>query len=296
VPVDHAPKAEHATADRASGLRPILKWAGGKRRLVAFIAPHLGLKGGGRRLVEPFCGSASLTLALNDDENTFWLSDTNPDLALMYEQLRERPKELMAAVERLFITATNTEEAFYALRDEFNRPTTPLRKASLFVYLNRHSYNGLCRYNASGGFNVPFGRYAQPYAPLAEMESAVPLLRRSRITCLDFRTVLGECGAGDSVYCDPPYLPLSKTASFTQYASGNFGWDDQVALVDAAQMAASRGATVVVSNHATEESRQMYRDAEVHFIDVRRSISCVGENRATAPEMIAVYHPRLLET
>ena len=279
------------SAAKALGLRPYLKWAGGKRKLVSTLVPHFALDAGPRRLVEPFCGSGAVSLALHDRAARFWLNDTNADVIGLLERLRDDADGLLAATRALFVPENNLEARYYELRAEFNEAGEPLRRAALFLYLNRHGYNGLCRYNASGAFNVPFGRYAKaPGAPLEELEAARAFAAKTRLSSGDFRAVLAECGRGDTVYCDPPYVPLSKTASFTRYATTDFGPVDQRALVDAAIDAASRGAVVVISNHATEEARQLYAKASaLEFAEVRRNISCDGENRAVVRELIAVF-------
>ncbi len=274
---------------RPPGLKPYLKWAGGKRKLVAELLPHLEV-GRTRRLVEPFCGSAAVSLALHDRFGRFWLNDTNPDVIAVLEALRDNPSALIEETRELFVPENNVDTRYYELRAELNgRP--PRSRTALFLYLNRHGYNGLCRYNASGEFNVPFGRYKNPGAPLEELHAARALARKAHLTSDDFRAVMVECRKGDTVYCDPPYVPLSKTASFTKYAVRDFGRADQEALVEAAVQAAKRGATVVVSNHATEETRRRYRraGAHVHEVDVKRSISCDGSNRAVVREVIAVF-------
>lgn len=267
--------------------RPFLKWAGGKHKLAERFRPLLRL--GGRRLVEPFAGSGALSLALHEEPRALWLNDINPDLARLHEQVRDRSEALVHALQPLFTPSNNTPGAYYALRDEFNETTDPLRKAALFVYLNRHGYNGLCRYNASGGFNVPFGRYKHPRPPSDEIQAAAGALKTARITHLDFTEVLAECGQGDAVYCDPPYVTLSKTASFTAYSKDAFPSASQAKLVRLAREAARRGAVVVISNHDTPEARALYEGATIHAFDVRRSISRKSETRGLVKELVAVY-------
>lgn len=270
--------------------KPFLKWPGGKRRVVPHLLPHLRLPA--RRLVEPFCGSFAVSLAVAGQVQEFWLNDINPDLVNLLQQLQESPGALMAAARSYFAPENNRDAVYYRLRDRFNASRDPLERAALFLYLNRHGYNGLCRYNAAGAFNVPFGRYKAPYFPERELQEAGTVLGRARVTGIDFTRVLDQCGEGDVVYCDPPYVPLSATADFTAYAAGGFGPADQERLAAAASRAAARGALVVISNHDTPETRALYQDADQYYIDVRRNISCNGDNRGLAPELIAVYAPR----
>ena len=154
--------------------------------------------------------------------------------------LRDCPEGYLEEARALFAPETNNPETYYRLHDEFNRTRSPRRRAALFLYLNRHGYNGLCRYNNVGEFNVPFGRYKRPYFPEEELRAAAGVLAKTKLTSLDFEEVLGRAGPGDVVYCNPPYVPLSATASFTDYAAGGFGREEQVRLAAAAADAAAR--------------------------------------------------------
>jgi DNA adenine methylase len=268
--------------------RPFLKWAGGKTRLVAAIrtvAPNAAT-----RLVEPFVGSGAVALNLGYPRNL--LADSNRDLIDVYKCLQSEGEAFIAACAALFVPEHNTSEAFARLRAEFNATSDRRRRACLFVYLNRHGYNGLCRYNAKGGFNVPFGRYAGPQLPRAAMESFHAFLQNCKIRHADFRALLAESGAGDFVYCDPPYVPASATANFTTYAREGFGPDDQRDLVACCRAAAQRGAWVAISNHDTPQTRELYRDAdECHPLLVRRQISCDADTRGHAQELLVLYRP-----
>lgn len=244
-----------------------------------------------QRLIEPFAGSAAVSLALADQFDALWLNDVNADLMNVYSALRNAPEAYIRAAKSFFGPDTNNPETYYRLRDEFNRTQAAERRAVLFLYLNRHGFNGLCRYNNAGEFNVPFGRYKRPYFPEDELRAAAAVLAKARLTCMDFEEVLQEAGPGDLVYCDPPYVPLSATASFTDYASGGFDLGEQKRLAAAAEAARRRGAVVAVSNHDTEWTRALYRHAEIHHTQVRRSISSNGRTRGEVRELLAVFWP-----
>lgn len=190
-----------------------------------------------------------------------------------------------------FSAENNTREAFHALRERFNAAVEPRERAALFLYLNRHAYNGLTRYNGGGRYNVPFGRYVRPRFPEREMRVFWRRTQegRTRFVCRDFREVLAGAGAGDVFYCDPPYVPLSPTASFTRYAGTTFGEGEQAELARLARAARARGATVVLSNHDTPAVRDLYADARLISFEVRRSISCNGRTRRPVRELLAVY-------
>jgi DNA adenine methylase len=276
-------------------VRPFLKWAGGKTRVV----PHIRrlLNGApGDRLVEPFVGSGAVFLNLPRFPRLL-LADANADLVGLYRHVADRVDDFVGEARRLFVPSNNERTAYFALRDEFNQsPAFGLRRAALFVYLNRHCFNGLCRYNAKGGFNVPFGRYATvgfPEEEIRRFHARLAAADEVRIEHADFRQVLREeLRPGDVVYADPPYVPLSATASFTAYAEGGFGHEEQVALAQAAREAAERGVPVLLSNHDTPVVRDLYAGAEVESLPVRRSISRDGANRSDVAEVLAFMRPK----
>jgi DNA adenine methylase len=274
--------------------RPFLKWPGGKRRLVPLLVTQAQWPA--RRIVEPFCGSAvfGLSLAETDLVKEIWLNDINSDLISLFRVVAFDLDSLMHICAELFVPENNTPEKYYYLRNVFNNERDPLRRAALFIYLNRHGYNGLCRFNSKGNFNVPFGRYRRPFFPETELRKASSLLKKARLTELGYEAVLEQCAAGDVVYCDPPYVPLSATASFTTYAPGGpFRSEEQERLARCASEAARRGATVVISNHDTPETRRIYGKHITETIAVRRHISCKGTQRAKAAEIIAVFRPQV---
>jgi DNA adenine methylase len=267
--------------------KPFLKWAGAKRQLVRKLRPLF--PEGNYRFIEPFVGSG--VVFLNTPYRANLLSDWNQDIISLYSVLKKKPGEFIRRCERLFIKENNSEETYYEIREEFNSCEDVERRASLFVYLNRHCFNGLCRYNQKGRFNTPFGRYGKVYFPKAEMEDFAEKLKTAKLQRADFRSVLAKAGANDVVYCDPPYVALTKTASFTNYAAGGFSDQDQQDVNKYAREASERGAIVIVSNHDTPVTRELYRQADqtITNVMVSRTISCNGENRNKVKEIIAVF-------
>ena len=266
--------------------KPFLKWPGGKFRLLERILPELA---GGGRYVEVFAGAAAVYLNYAAAEAV--VNDVNADLIALYVCLQTEGEGFIRFAAELFCGENNTREAFHALRERFNAAVEPRERAALFLYLNKHAYNGLTRYNGGGRYNVPFGRYARPRFPQEELRAFLRRTRegRTRFVCRDFRDLLAEAGAGDVIYCDPPYVPLSATANFTSYAGTRFGEREQTDLARLARAAHARGATVVLSNHDTPEVRDLYADARLLSFAVRRSISCHGGTRRPVPELLAVY-------
>lgn len=271
---------------RRAPLRPFLKWAGNKYRIIERVQARLPQ---GRRLIEPFVGSAAVFL--NTEYPRYLLADSNKDLIDLYQFLQAEGTDFIKDCARLFTPDHNNSEAYYRLRDEFNACTDPRQRASLFVYLNRHGYNGLCRYNAKGGFNVPFGRYKNPYFPAEEMLAFHHKAQRAVFHHEDFEKSMRRARAGDVVYCDPPYVPLSSSSNFTTYSAGGFSLKQQEKLAQLAERAVARDISVLISNHNTEFTRQTYDAARIESLSVQRYISCHGHKRGKADELLALYAP-----
>jgi len=265
--------------------KPFLKWAGNKTRAKHHILPHLPE---GARLVEPFAGSCAISLAT--EYESYLIADVNADLIDMYSYIKADAAALIDAAEELFSTGNNSADAFYELRTEFNQSETSIRKSAIFIYLNRHCFNGLCRYNGKGGFNVPFGKYFGPNCPSDEIRSFAEFARRCDFVHQSFESTFAMLKEGDVVYCDPPYVPLSMTSNFTSYAKDDFGPALQIELANAARAAAKRGNKTLISNHDTDWARQIYASAKrIEKFDVQRLISSKASTRGMAPELLAIY-------
>jgi DNA adenine methylase len=265
--------------------KPFLKWAGGKHKLVEVLAKSLA---DGDRLVEPFVGSGAVFMGTNYKQ--YLLCDTNADLIGLFNNLKNNTDKLVKETQGFFSGKYKNEEAFYELREKFNKlEANDITKSALFVYLNKHAFNGLCRYNSKGFFNVPFGRYTNPKLPINEMLLFAEKAQIAEFKCLDFVETFKLINKGDVVYCDPPYVPLSATSSFTTYAKGDFKLDEQQGLADEANKAKKEGIRVVISNHDLEITREMYKNADITDIDVRRNISSKASTRGKVKEIIAIF-------
>lgn len=270
--------------------RAFLKWAGGKYNLVE---PITALLPDGNKLVEPFVGAGSVFL--NTDYPSYVLNDVNPDLIALFKFIKRRPQTFINDARKLFTSKVNSADAYYALRKSFNDSTDAYERAFLFLYLNRHGYNGLCRYNQSGKFNVPFGQYRKPYFPQAEIEVFAEKAQRATFTCMSFEKVFRRARKGDVIYCDPPYAPLSATANFTSYATTGFSLDQQHELARrAAHAAHKRKIPVLISNHDTDLTRLLYADADLQSLQVARFISPKADGRTKVAELLALYTPELV--
>lgn len=266
--------------------RAFLKWAGGKYSLVEVIGKMLPK---GDRLIEPFVGAGSIFL--NSDYDHYLLNDINQDLINLYKILQQQPEKFIEDARRIFSPEDNTPDAYYQWRADFNASSDPYFRSLVFLYMNRHGYNGLCRYNKSGGYNVPFGKYKKPYFPEAELLFFAEKAKKATFVCEGYRETFARAQKGDVIYCDPPYVPLSKTASFTSYAGNGFGLDEQADLANAAEEASEAGnGTVLISNHDTIWTRKIYENATRRkAIKVARTISQKGSNRKKVGELLALY-------
>jgi len=267
--------------------RAFLKWAGGKYSLVEHIQaklPHAN------KLIEPFVGAGSVFL--NTHYKRYLLNDINPDLINLYNLLKAQPDALIHDARRFFTGHRNEEKMYYSLREEFNNTQDEYYRAILFLYLNRHGYNGLCRYSLTGKFNVPFGRYKRPYFPAEEMLVFSEKSQKATFTCLPFENIFSRARRGNVIYCDPPYAPISKTAAFTSYAARSFGQESQEKLAALAIRAAQkRGIPVLVSNHDLPLTRSLYCGADFSRLSVKRSISQNGATRKPVNEILAFFPP-----
>lgn len=265
--------------------RAFLKWAGGKYGLVEDIQRQLPPA---RKLVEPFVGAGSVFL--NTDYDQYLLADINPDLINLYNLLKERPEEYISEAKRWFVAENNRKEAYLSIRSQFNNTDDVMYRSLAFLYMNRFGFNGLCRYNKKGGFNVPFGSYKKPYFPEAELEFFAEKAKKATFVCEGYPETFRRARKGSVVYCDPPYAPLSNTANFTSYAGNGFTLDDQAALADIAEKTATeRGIPVLISNHDTTLTRRLYHGADLSVVKVKRTISRNGSGRNKVDELLALF-------
>ncbi|MDU3890763.1 MAG: adenine-specific DNA-methyltransferase, partial [Serratia liquefaciens] len=239
-------------------------------------------------LIEPFVGAGSVFL--NTEYDAYILADINSDLINLYNIVKLRTDDFVRDARLLFTDEFNKSDQFYLLREEFNTSADPYRRALLFLYLNRHCYNGLCRYNLRGEFNVPFGRYKKPYFPEEELYWFAEKSRNATFVCEHYRDTMAKAERGTVVYCDPPYAPLSATANFTAYHTNSFSMADQQSLaLMAHQLSVESQVPVLISNHDTELTRDWYQHASLFVVKARRTISRNILGRSKVNELLALY-------
>lgn len=264
--------------------RPVLKWAGGKAKLVDSICALLPARI--ETYFEPFVGGAAVFFALVKQGRCkkAVLSDQNPDLINVYEALQSNVNGVIKALNRW----KYDEECYYRVRDEY-KPKSPVTQAARTIYLNKTGYNGLYRVNRSGQFNVPFGRYTNPticdernLRLVAECLKGVTLLVR------DFETISNKAKPGDAVYFDPPYLPVSDTAYFTSYDRHPFGLVEHKRLARVFADLAKRNVTAVLSNSDTPDTQKLFRQWSHELLQVPRFINSRVSNRGPVSELLVV--------
>ncbi|EOW0023578.1 DNA adenine methylase [Enterobacter cloacae] len=261
----------------------ILKWAGNKTAIMSELKKHLP---DGPRLVEPFAGSCAVMMAT--DYPYYLVADINPDLINLYQVIKKDVNSFIHLVERIFSKFT-TEEDYYKCRQFFNTvPLEPIEKAAYFLFLNRHCYRGLCRYNQRGLFNVPYGNYKKPYLPVDEVRAFAEKAVRATFICASYDETLAMLQAGDVVYCDPPY-----DGTFSGYHTAGFSDDDQYDLASILVRRSSEGHPIIVSNSDTRLIRSFYRKFTLHRISTKRSIGVAAGEGKKADELIAVLKPKM---
>lgn len=265
---------------------PVVKWVGGKRQLLPQILPLIP-----KRMTaycEPFLGGGAVLFALQPKRAL--VNDLNQDLITVYRVIKEDADALIEHLSR----HENTPEYFYRIRDldrdkEAYAAMSDVEKASRLLYLNKTCYNGLFRVNVSGAFNSPYGHYRRPNIVNEQTIRGVSRYFNScDITFFsgDFASVLEQVPKGGFVYLDPPYDPVSDTASFTGYNRGGFGREEQVRLKECCDALTARGVKFLLSNSATPFIRELYGSYRVSIVQARRAVNSVASRRGAIEEVL----------
>lgn len=267
---------------------PVMKWVGGKRQLLDAITPLLPKEI--TTYCEPFVGGGAVLFSIQPPKAL--VNDINADLITVYEVIRDDVEGLVDSLSR----HRNTPEYFYQIRDmdrdrERYCALSKVERASRVLYLNKTCYNGLFRVNSAGEFNSPFGRYKNPNIVNEPVLRAVSrFLNTADITFShgDFADVLEKVPSGAFVYLDPPYDPVSDTASFTGYNKGGFNRDEQIRLKEWCDKLTARGIKFLLSNSATDFIKDLYRSYEPYMtiVEAKRMINSVGSKRGAIQEVL----------
>jgi DNA adenine methylase len=274
--------------------QPFLKWAGGKGQLLDQYEPYFP-QTPMRAYYEPFVGSGAVFFRLRERGlfETYHLSDLNTELLTCYGVVRDNVEDLITRLREH--QAHHSRDYFYAIRSRDRDPSwadaSPVERAARLIYLNKTCYNGLWRVNQQGFFNVPMGRYAKPdIANVDRLRAASHALQGVELVASGFETVTEKASSGDFVYFDPPYHPLSRTASFTSYARDDFGEDDQRRLARVFAALDGRGCRVMLSNSDTPFVRELYRDYRIETVTARRAINSAKGKRGAITEVVVVNY------
>ena len=261
---------------------PFIKWAGGKRQLLPELTSRL--PSNFNRYFEPFLGGGALFFEVCERIKSASLSDTTFELIIAYNVIEKDPEKLMALLQEH--ARHHNSEYYYRIREQHDLQDA-VKIAARFIYLNKTCYNGLYRVNKKGHFNVPIGRYAAPSVYGKDNILACHnALKVAHIEYRDFETVSPE--AGDFVYCDPPYHPVSQTASFTGYTKTDFAEVDQIRLRDFALRLHKKGVFVMLSNSDTQFTRKLYDDPcfKVDVVQATRFVNCKPAKRGLINELV----------
>ncbi|HTO99223.1 MAG TPA: DNA adenine methylase [Myxococcales bacterium] len=258
---------------------PFLKWAGGKTSLLPELLRHVPDRL--RRYHEPFVGGGALFFAVAPRRAV--LADDNGELVHCYLQVRDDVYRVLDALSRHLYDKAH----YLGVRALDPQRLTPAQRAARFIYLNKTCFNGLWRVNRAGRFNVPIGRYRNPrFHDPESLIAASESLQGVEILHAGFEETMARAAPGDFVYLDPPYDPLSPTASFASYTAGGFGWEAQKRLARSCIALNRRGVRFLLSNSATERVRELYRGFEQRTVRAPRFINSKGGSRGRVDELL----------
>lgn len=272
--------------------RPFLKWVGGKQQLLAQFEAFFPASWD--RYLEPFVGGGAVFFHLWNAgrlAGPSLLFDNNEELINVFRIVKDRPDELIQA---LAVHKEKHDKAYYYMIRNLDRQDARLsdvERAARTIYLNKTCYNGLYRVNGKGQFNVPMGSYRDPQILYPDvLLAANTALQGAHLEVRDFRQVVDLARAGDFVYLDPPYDPVSKTASFTGYTAGNFGDQDQRDLADVYWQLAQKGCLCMLSNSYTPFILELYREFRIETVQARRAVNSDANGRGNIREVVVLNY------
>ena len=277
--------------DRNKAIAPIVKWAGGKRRLLDRILPLIPEY---ETYYEPFLGGGAVFFALQPEKAV--INDSNGDLMDIYRVIKESPEELIGLLTEH--AEKDSKDYYYAIRAqdrdfEAYESLTDAERAARFLYLNKTCFNGLFRVNRSGEFNVPYGRYKNPEIVAPEGIRAISSYLNSakiRMLSQDYREVFRGIRENAFVYMDPPYMPISETSSFTGYTAAGFDRQQQTELKKQCDKLDKKGVKFMLSNSSCDFIAKLYRDYRIEHVSAPRSVNAKADGRGRVEELLIMNY------
>ena len=274
--------------------RPFIKWVGGKGQLLPELLKRVEMAGDFGRYHEPFVGGGALFYALYRAKllkKQAFLSDFNPRLIEAYRGVKEDVDAVIKHLNKH--KKKHCEEYYYAVRETLREsvrkksPPSAPEHAARIIYLNKTGYNGLYRENSKGLYNVPFGRYKNPMiCDEVNLRACAKAFSKVKFEARHFQDILKKAKPGDLVYFDPPYDPVSKTASFTSYAKGGFGENAQRLLAMTCEKLDTQGVKFILSNSPTPLIRELYKGFTIDTVSANRNINSNATKRGAIEEVL----------
>lgn len=278
---------------KRNGLKPPVKWVGGKRGLLSQFDKHF--PNSFNRYYEPFLGGGGVYFHLKPEKAV--LNDVNPDLIILFKTIKHDLDILMYKLKILqkkyhSLNDNKRKKYYYEVRTKFNNDSVDdAQKSAYFIFLNKTGYNGMYRVNSSGKFNVPHGRYKNPLIldddNLRLVSSA---LKGAKLMNVDFEKAVAGAKKKDFVYFDPPYYPLNATANFTSYSKDDFGEKDQLRLVNLYKKLDKMGVKVMLSNSFTPFVKKQYKDFRQEVVKANRAINSKANKRGKIKELLILNY------
>lgn len=272
-------------------ITPFVKWAGGKRQLLEDIRKHIPTSY--NRYFEPFLGGGAVLFDIQPEKAV--INDINKQLINVYKQLKHNSNDVISIIKE-FEKEKSSEEFYYSLRKKYNQKITEnifdAECAGLFIWINKHCFNGLYRVNSKGLFNVPFnGNIKSKSMEIDNLKNIGKYLKENdiKIYSEDFENILKKVKKDDFVFIDSPYVPLTKTAGFIDYSKEGFSFEDHLRLSELFKELDKKGAKLILTNNDTELVRKMYEGFKINTIEVNRSINRNGNDRKGKEVMILNY-------
>ena len=269
--------------------KPIVKWAGGKSKMLSQLSNYFP-----KQFInyhEPFVGGGAVFFylfpVLINRKCKAYLSDSVEELINLYVQVKESVDELIYTSRKHIYE----KQYYYNIRAINPVSISDLQRASRILYLNRTCFNGLYRVNKKGQFNVSFGDYTNPVIVNEKiLRNASNAFQFAELFSGDFELVLNNVRAGDFVYLDPPYVPLSVTSNFTGYTSDSFGIDNHKRLRKVFDILKAKGCYVMLSNSNADFVKELYSDCNIKTVNSARSINSDTSKRGSIKELCVLSY------